>query len=305
MSTHLGLHDSPPYRDGYLSIGNFDGVHLGHRAILSKLVEKARAARTTSTVLTFDPHPIQLLRPEFLPPKLTTLEEKAELIQSCGVDHVVVYPTDHSLLELEPESFFKQIVLNHFQARGMVEGPNFYFGKNRAGTTETLQQLCFEHQMSLEIVSPTLLGELMVSSSEIRSNLKQGHVSLAASQLGRPYAISGVVIRGDERGRMLGFPTANLGEVETQIPKPGVYAAIARVGEKSWKAAINIGPNPTFGIVVQKIEAHLLDFEGDLYGQKICLDLIERVRDVKSFETVEELKQQVRKDIEQVQKMTK
>ncbi len=303
MPTHFGLHDSPPYRNGFLSIGNFDGVHLGHQAILSTLVEKAKSEGSPATVLTFEPHPIQLLRPEFLPPKLSTLQNKTDLILGCGVDHVVVYPTDRSLLELGPEQFFEQIVLDHFHARGMVEGPNFYFGKNRAGTTETLEHLCTKNELSLEIVTPTRLGGKMVSSSEIRTNLQHGNVSQVVEQLGRPYSITGTVIQGDERGRKLGFPTANLGDIETQIPMPGVYAAVAQFGDQTRQAAVNIGANPTFGVESLKIEAHLLDFEGNLYGKQIRLEFTDRVRDVKTFESVDNLKRQVLEDIEIVRSL--
>lgn len=301
MPVHYGLQDSSAYRNGFLSIGNFDGVHLGHQSILSRLVDRALEARTTSCVLTFEPHPLQVLKPEIAPPpRLTTLEEKTQLILGRGVDHVIVYPTDRNLLDSIAGEFFQKFVIDRFSAQGLVEGPNFYFGKGRAGTIETLRTLCNAHELSLDVVSPLRRGENMISSSAIRRMLAQGDVSAVAEQLGRRYSITGIVSEGEQRGRTLGFPTANLINVETLIPEDGVYAAVVRNEVGAWVAAVNIGPNPTFDVSEQKVEAHLLDFEGDLYGQPLRLEFVERIREVATFSDVHELKQQVENDIKKV-----
>ncbi len=301
MPVHDGLQDSSAYRNGFLSIGNFDGVHLGHQSILSRLVDQTRAAGTVSCVLTFEPHPLEILKPEIAPPpRLTTLEEKARLILKQGVDHVIVYPTDRDLLNSTASQFFQKIVMDHFASQGMVEGPNFFFGKDRSGTTDTLQTLCITHEISLDVVSPLREGKEMISSSAIRRLLAQGNVGAAAQKLGRRYSITGVVSEGEKRGRTLGFPTANLTNVETIIPEDGVYAAIIRNEEGAWVAAVNIGPNPTFDVKERKVEAHLIDFEDNLYGQTIQLDFVERIRDVATFSDVNELKQQVENDITKV-----
>lgn len=313
MPVHYELELAPDYRDGFLSIGNFDGVHRGHQEILGQLVRQAHSAGTSACVLTFEPHPIQLLRPESAPPRLTTLEQKTQLLQDCGVDEVVVYPTDHVLLELGAEEFFDRIVRGHFAARGLTEGPNFYFGKNRSGTIETLQSLCQREQMSLKVVEPALLDGEMVSSTAIRRAVEHGEITRANQQLGRPYSMIGRISPGAQRGRTLGFPTANLEEIETLIPGDGVYAAIAclpagveqteRRARGRWAAAVNIGSNPTFADQQCKVEAHLIGFAGDLYGMEIELVFLERIRAVQTFTSVESLKQQVRADVDAAQQI--
>lgn len=304
MPVHYGLDQPEDYRNGFLSIGNYDGVHAGHRAILTRLVERARTTGTDSCVLTFEPHPIQLLRPEVLPPRLSTLADKCQQILAAGVDHVVVYPTDESLLTLTAEEFFQRIVVAHFQARGLIEGPNFFFGKGRSGNIETLQNLCQTSGMSLDILSPALLTTtMMISSSSIRKSIEMGDVQAAAAQLGRRYSVSGLVTVGEQRGRTLGFPTANLSEVETMLPEDGVYAAFADLPVGQYVAAVNIGPNPTFGTATRKVEVHLLDFFGDLYGQKLRIEFVEQIRKIRTFGSVAELQSQIEQDVDQVREI--
>ncbi|MBT5020970.1 bifunctional riboflavin kinase/FAD synthetase [Planctomicrobium sp.] len=303
MPLHNGLKDFNGSRDCFLSIGNFDGVHLGHQSILSRLVELAQSNNRQSVVLTFEPHPIQLLRPEFAPPRLTSLQEKTKRILATGVDHVVVYPTDEALLNLTAEEFFQQIVVDHFHAQGLVEGPNFFFGKNRAGNIQSLAKLCDAHEMSLNILSPLENNGEMTSSSAIRKAIENGDMRTAKTQLGRAYSISGKVIQGDQRGRTIGFPTANLSDVETLIPADGVYAARVEFADKTYSTAVNIGPNPTFGIKSKKIEAHLLNFNGDLYGRTLQLEFIQQIRSIQIFNSAEDLKQQINQDLLQVREI--
>ena len=265
--------DAASWRGGYVSIGNFDGVHRGHQRLIKTLKTRADQAGVPTVVLTFDPHPITILRPGETPPRLSTITRKAELLHHYGVDCVIAYPTDRELLKLSPEEFFQQIILDQFHARGMVEGPNFFFGRNRAGTIETLKQFCNEHQLTLDIVEPLSEAEsetdsVFVSSSLIRQSVLAGEIQRATELLGHPYQIEGVVSAGAQRGRTLGFPTANLEQIETLLPPAGVYAAVAHLqveGEtKRFAAAINLGTNPTFDDHRQKLEAHLLNFSGDL-----------------------------------------
>ena len=299
MSLFRGFADqSDEYTGGFVSIGNFDGVHLGHQRILKELVDQSRNTNSPSVVLTFDPHPIHLLRPEVAPPRLTTPERKAELIMACGVDHVIAYPTDNDLLGLDPESFFEQIVQQKLLARGLVEGPNFFFGKNRAGTIETLQQLCDSHQLSLKIVTAEKSDHGMISSSAIRKALFEGDVTAAAKQLGRPYSISGRVVSGAKRGREIGFPTANLAEVETALPADGVYACQCVLEEKQWPVAVSIGGNPTFDDAQHKVEAHLIGYEGELYGETLRVEFLSRIRAMRRFESRDDLIAQLGEDIE-------
>ena len=212
-----------------MSIGNFDGVHRGHQQMVGRLVEQAQAARAPAVVLTFDPHPIRLLAPDRAPPLLTTLEEKSRLLAGCGVDCLIVYPTDRELLELTPSAFFDGILREALQAKGLVEGPNFCFGRGRAGTVETLRGYCAEAGMSIEIAAPVSVGDQLVSSSAIRSDLAAGEFDRARAMLGRPYRLTGAVVRGAGRGRQLGFGTANLSDIRVLLPAGGVYAARSRV----------------------------------------------------------------------------
>lgn len=290
--------DHPPeYRGGVVSIGNFDGVHRGHGKILETLVARANEIGRPAVVLTFDPHPIRLLRPEAEPPSLSTLERKAELLTAAGVDVVIAYPTDQALLDLSPEGFFETIVRGRLDAAGLVEGPNFYFGKNRGGDVATLRELTEAAGMSLDVVEPLRVGEDYVSSSRIRTAIASGDVSTAVELLGHHYRVSGIVERGAGRGRELDTPTANLAEIRTLLPAPGVYAGRTEIDGDAYTAAVNIGPNPTFGDDAMKVEAHLVGYEGDLYGRSLALDFVDRIRDVRTFDSVEELQTQIAADV--------
>jgi riboflavin kinase/FMN adenylyltransferase len=305
MELQRGFDNPAAFRGGYVSIGNFDGVHRGHQSIVSMLVAKAQQAGVPAVVLTFDPHPIHLLRPQHAPPSLSTINRKAELLQGCGVDCVIAYPTDEALLDLTPEQFFERIIRSEMNVLGLVEGPNFFFGRDRAGDIETLHSLCDAAGLSLDVVPALQFGDRMVSSSAIRSDIAAGRVSHAVDLLGHPYRLQGNVVKGAERGSDLGFPTANLEQIETLLPADGVYAGMAHVSGRTFAAAINIGHNPTFDEAMRKVEVHLIDFTGDLYGERLDVDLFERVRDIVQFDSVEALKQQLSSDMEQVRAVAK
>ena len=292
-----GFDASAGYGGGFLSIGNFDGVHRGHQQMFASLTRHARERGVPAVVFTFDPHPIELLRPEQAPPALTSFDQKAELLEQAGVDFLVVYPTDLRLLNLSARDFFESVVLGEFNACGMVEGPNFYFGRNREGTVQSLEAFCRQTELKLDIVPPVYVGTRMVSSSVVRQLLGDGQIEEAASLLGRNYRVTGRVAQGSERGRLIGFPTANLSHVVTLLPKDGVYAAIAHFEGGPRVAAVNLGANPTFGEHRRKLEAHLLDFEGDLYGQPIEIEFVRRIRDTRPFSGAEELQQQLDRDV--------
>jgi riboflavin kinase / FMN adenylyltransferase len=289
------------YRGGYVAIGNFDGVHRGHQRMIGTLVEQARAAGVSAVVMTFDPHPIALLAPGRVPPSLSTLERKAELIEACGVDALIAYPTNQALLNLTPEDFFQQIVRGRLQAVGLVEGPNFCFGRDRAGDIHTLRQLCDREGLQLTIVEAVPgEGVEMVSSSAIRDAIGQGRIATAVAMLGHPYRLTGRVESGARRGAGLGFPTANITGVTTLLPPDGVYVGGCEIDGATYPAAVHLGPNPTFSEQTRKLEVHLLDFAGDLYGRSLSIDLIDRVRDTMRFEDANALQQQLQRDIEAV-----
>jgi riboflavin kinase/FMN adenylyltransferase len=291
-------------RGGAVSIGNFDGVHQGHARIVETLHAQAAAVGGPSIVFTFDPHPVRLLRPNEVPPPLTWSDRKADLIRELDVDGMVVYPTDEKLLALTPQEFFRQIVVEQLGARAMVEGPNFFFGKDRAGDIEVLRSLCAASDITLEVVQPLTVGTEYVSSSRIRRLIEAGDVGQAAEMLTRPYRIRGMVTHGAGRGAKLGFPTANIDAIDTILPAIGVYAGWAFFGNERWPAAVNIGPNPTFGEDRLKVEAHLIGYSGSLYGQPLEVDFLARVRETRRFASVEELQQQLASDVREVEHRT-
>jgi riboflavin kinase/FMN adenylyltransferase len=284
-------------RSGAVAIGNFDGVHLGHARIVQRLIAKAREVGGPAIVFTFDPHPAWLLRPSEAPPPLTWTDRKMELLVGLGVDAMIAYPTDEALLQLSPQQFFDQIVRQKLDARAMVEGPNFYFGHNRTGNVEVLSQLCCEAGISLDVVEPLVIDGDYVSSSRVRRLISAGDVQAANRMLTRPYRIRGMVTHGAGRGAKLGFPTANVGAIDTLLPAQGVYAGQGWFGASTYPAAISLGPNPTFGENAIKVEVHLIGFAGSLYGQPLEVDFLARLRDIRPFPSVEALKQQLDSDI--------
>ena len=299
------LSETESCRGGFVAIGNFDGVHRGHQRMIGTLVEQARTENVPAVVFTLDPHPIALLAPGQVPPSLSTLERKADLLEGCGVDALIAYPTDHALLELSPDEFFQRIIRQTLDARGLVEGPNFCFGKDRAGDVETLRELCERDGLTLTVVEAvTTDAETVVSSSQIRRAIQDGRIADAVAMLGHPYRLSGVVETGARRGSELGFPTANLSGVKTLLPPDGVYAARCEVGGLTRAAAVHLGPNPTFDDGTRKLEVHVIDYAGDLYGQPLSIDLIDRVRDTMRFEDVESLRSQLASDVESIRRQS-
>ena len=301
MATHT-IHYHEPLgkacRGGAVTVGNFDGVHRGHQALLAGLRRQASAVGGPAVVLTFDPHPLQLLRPAQFQPVLTTLADRAELLHGYGADEVVVLRTTPELLHLSARDFFEQVLRGRLDARAVVPGFNFGFGRDREGTVETLAAFCREAGLAFALVPPLELDGRPISTSRVKGELVRGDVRQAAVLLGRPYRLRGVVGTGQRRGQTLGFPTANLEAAETIVPADGVYAGSAHADGGSWPAAVNVGPNPTFGEGARKIEAHLIGFQGDLYGHKLALDFVERLRDTRPFAGPNELVRQLRADVE-------
>lgn len=306
MATHwIEWHQISPdiCQGGVVTIGNFDGVHRGHAALLLQVILQGKALTGPSIVITFDPHPLRLLRPELAPDALTSMEQRAALLHEKGVDQVVILKTSPDMLAQDADTFFESVVVRGLRARALVEGQNFGFGRGRKGNIATLAQLCQKHGLALTVVPPQNLGEEEISSSAARRFLQEGNVIHAAHLLARPYRLTGRVVSGAQRGRTLGFPTANLTDIQTLIPRDGVYACQVCVAERPWMAAVNIGPNPTFGENARKVEVHLLDFTGDLYGRVLDLDFIDRMRDTVRFDNIEQLRTQLHQDIAAVRSM--
>ncbi len=306
MKLFRKLSDFPEsLRGGAMTIGNFDGVHRGHSRLIAQLKQFASELKSSTIVFTFDPHPVRLLRPEKAPPPLTWTRRKADLLSELGVDAVIAYPTNMKLLELSPEAFFQQVICDYVGAKALVEGPNFFFGKGRAGNTETLHELCKKKDMQLKIVEPLRDEDEYISSSRIRALIADGDVNTARNFLTQPYRIRGMVTHGAARGSTIGFPTANLDAIDTLVPKVGVYAGRAQIEGRWHWAAINIGPNPTFGEELPKVEVHILDYDGNLYGKPLEVDFIDRLRDIRHFESADLLVAQLTEDVSQTRSIAR
>jgi riboflavin kinase/FMN adenylyltransferase len=302
-SLTIDWHDRPPgtCRGGAVTIGNFDGVHLGHASLVEALRAEARAVGGPAVALTFDPHPLELLRPGQKQPLLTTPEDRSRLLQELGADHVLVLRATTDLLALTAEEFFDRVVRERLDARALVEGVNFGFGRNRAGNVETLAGLCRGAGLVLRVVPAVQVGGVEVSSSQVRALLLGGAVGEAAALLGRPYRLHGTVGTGQRRGQGLGFPTANVEQARTLVPGDGVCAVRVHLDGPgpAWPGAANVGPNPTFGEQARKVEVHLIGFAGDLYGRALAVDFVRRLRDTRPFGSVAELVEQLRRDVEE------
>ncbi len=306
MITIENVRDFPAEaRGSYVTVGNFDGVHRGHQRLISRLRAKADQAHVPALAITFDPHPVTLLRPEMAPVPLVWPAREIELLKKAGASRVAVFRTGPWLLELSAREFFDQVLCQQLGARGLVEGPNFAFGHDRQGNVHSLARWCAESAMDFEVVEAEETEGRLVSSSLIRQFVTEGQVGEATRFLGHPHRIRGVVAHGAGRGAGLGFPTVNLDGIDTLIPADGVYAALAWIeGQTSaWKAACNIGPNPTFGEQVRKVEAHLIGFAGDLYGKSVELDFLKRLRGTKKFSSLDELLKQIRADIDETRQI--
>lgn len=298
---------------GALTIGNFDGVHRGHQAIIQQVRKLADQVSGPAVVFTFDPPPSRLLRPDFAPASLTGIERRTELLRKLGIDFVIVYPTTMQLLDLEPEQFFESVVVRSLRAKAVAEGENFRFGKQRRGDIPMLRKLCENSGIQFSLLEPQQDQGEWISSTRIRTLIDAGDISGANRLLIEPYRISGKVGHGAQRGRTLGFPTANLEGIPVLCPPPGVYAgritdcidskknALTLASPVGMPVAINIGPNPTFDEASMKVEAHIIGYAGDLYDFEIEIELVAKLRDVQKFESKEQLLSQLTMDIERVE----
>jgi riboflavin kinase/FMN adenylyltransferase len=286
-------------RGGTLAIGNFDGVHRGHAQLVRELVAQARRLAAPSIIFTFDPPPIAILFPQrVLSAPLTDIERRAELLHQLGVDIVVAYPTDMALLRLTAEEFFQTVILDTLGAQAIVEGPNFRFGHDRLGDVDMLGRLCDASELSLSIVPASNDEVGMISSTRVRELINAGNIAGANELLTQPYQIAGQVGHGAGRGHTLGTPTANLTKIRVLVPPHGVYAGCIPVGEDFCAAAIHIGPNPTFADDTVKVEVHLLDWRGELYGTNLSCVFLDRLREVQKFNSPSELQSQIAHDID-------
>ncbi len=283
-----------------VTVGNFDGVHRGHQALVAAAVLGARSTGGVSVVLTFDPHPSRVLSPDRAPEALMTVDQKEELLSRLGVDRLALLPFTTEISRLAPEEFARRVLQRALGARRVVVGSNFRFGRGRAGDIALLRRLGDELGFEAQAVEPVWHEGAPISSTRIREALARGAVGAARELLGRAFFVDGEVVLGDGRGKLLGVPTANLALRNETLPRPGVYAATCRLlpagGPRA--AVVNLGRRPTFGGGETTLEAHLLDFSGDLYGAILRVEFQERLRDERRFDGPEALVKQIRDDIE-------
>ena len=286
------------------TIGNFDGVHLGHQKLIARVRDRARILKISSVVITFDPHPLRVLVDKKTPPFITLTEQKLELISKLEVDYVLCIKFTKDLAALKPEEFVQKYLVNGLKLKELIIGYDYAFGKGRRGNFELLNKLGEKFGFAVEQLSPVMVDGAIVSSTRIRDMVQAGMVWEARKLLGRFYRVQGKVITGQKRGGpLLGFPTANICLKDELFPKTGVYAVWAEVLGQVYPGVANIGYNPTFGKDYLSVEAHILNFKQNIYGQDIRVHFVQRLRSEKKFSGLNELKKQIQADIELGQKI--
>jgi riboflavin kinase/FMN adenylyltransferase len=283
-----------------ITVGTFDGVHRGHWEVLQEIRRRAEVTDRRSVLVTFDPHPLRIVKPEHAPPLLTTPVEKKEILAESGLDYAVFLSFTEALSRYSPRRFVEEILVDRLGVQELVIGYDHGFGRNRAGDADTLRAIGSELGFDVDVVPPVGSGEDPVSSSRIRKAVSEGRMSEARACLGRPYSVRGIVVRGDGRGRGLGFPTANLkvSNADKLIPPPGIYAVRGVLRSGTHAGALHLGPRPTFRGSPPTIELHLLDYDGNLYGEEVRVDFVDRLREVRPFDSVAGLVEQMREDVE-------
>ena len=297
MKIFHGTENANIARPTVLTLGVFDGLHLGHQRIMQTVVERAKAVNSIPTAITFDPHPRSVLHPQSAPPLLQTLDQRLANFEVLGIEQAIVIPFDLAFAQTDAAEFLSDIVRDRLHAKEVYLGKGFEFGKNRGGNIELLRKVSRELGFFADEVDEVRLRGKRISSSKIRQLLDKGRVNLVRRMLGRPYGVEGVIIRGNRRGHTIGFPTANLKPHNRVIPRFGVYATATLVNG-TWRRSItNIGVRPTFENEAEpSIETYLFDFDGDLYGDVLRVRFLHRIRDERKFNGIDELKAQIEKD---------
>lgn len=298
MQVFESLEIAVKFANPILTIGNYDGLHLGHRRIIERIKLKAREQKGTSMLMTFHPHPLTILKPEKFVGLITPLHVKRRLIEEAGVDVLFIVPFTDEFHLINPELFVDSLLMEKLGIKGLIVGYDFKFGKGGKGNVEYLASKSTEYGFFFEIQAAITLDGEKVGSNRIRKMIQDGDVRKAAAHLGRPYMIEGTVIKGDGRGRTIGFPTINLKSDFPLIPKRGVYISMVEIDGKKFSGVTNIGYNPTFDGQGLTIETYILDFSQDLYGREIALYFLNRIRDEVKFSSVDELKGRIWKDVE-------
>jgi riboflavin kinase/FMN adenylyltransferase len=293
-----------PLRNPVLTIGNFDGVHRGHLVLFDKVKQIAKAIDGQSVVITFDPHPVKVMKPENGLPLITPIKQKLKLISDAGIDVIFCISFNKQFSAISARDFVKEILVDRIGVREIVVGYDYAFGRGRRGDIKLLRGMGKQFGFNVHVIEPIHLDKTLVSSTYIRDLVLEGDLVEAKRLLGRDYQISGTIIKGKGRGTdLLGIPTANLQTLDELIPKKGIYAVIVDMEDDSHYGICNIGNNPTFGENALSIETHLLDFNKDILGKEFTIKFLHRLREEKKFDSKEELVDQIRKDITRSRKL--
>jgi riboflavin kinase/FMN adenylyltransferase len=296
-----------PFVNAVITIGNFDGVHIGHQALFHEVIEKAAAVKGTAIAMTFEPHPMRVLTQNNHPPLITLYEQKKELIERSGIDVLICVPFTKKFAALSAEEFIRDLLIQKIGMKAIIVGEDYTFGKNREGNLAVLKS--YAAQMDYEVIVAEWIKSARkaaqrISSTRIRKRVMSGDIETARKMLGRHYQIRGLVVKGRDRGgKLLGTPTANINLQDELCPKTGIYAVTVEYGQQLYRGVANIGYSPTFNDNEFTVEVHILDFDENIYDRKIRVNFIERIRDEKKFNGIDELKSQIHQDIEDARKI--
>lgn len=293
---HIG-EQSPTLPGSVVTLGNFDGVHLGHQALICGAVRDAKQAGIPSVVLTFEPHPLKVLAPERAPKLIVTHEDKIRLLENFGVDIVAVQPFDLGFAKLSPDAFVHGLLVGRLKAKKLWVGKDLRFGQGRKGSVADLKDWGGRLGLEVSVVDPILVDHQRVSSSRIRELIGQGRVDQVKPLLGRYHFVSGRITKGHRRGKDLGFPTANIAARTEVLPLDGIYATVFNLERRALPSVTSVGLNPTFGEGPRTVESYIMDFSGDIYGAEVRVSFIQRIRDEEKFSSVQDLVAQIRADV--------
>jgi riboflavin kinase/FMN adenylyltransferase len=291
-----------PFINPVVTLGNFDGVHLGHQRIFERLKAEATKIQGEALVITFEPHPLKILSPKHCPPLITPFKKKMMLIEKIGIKRVLCIEFSLAFAEISPLEFVRDILAEKVNTKKAIIGYNYHFGKGKSGDAETLKEICKRFNIEVEVIEALTIDHIIVSSSKIRELIQEGNVEKASKLLGRDYPIIGKVIEGAKRGYALGYPTANLEISEELYPKTGVYAVEVQWQNQVFKGLANVGYNPTFDTKAFSLEVHILNFNREIYGDEVQVNFKKRIRDEIRFDSPSRLIDQIRKDIQWAEK---
>lgn len=300
MKIIRGVNRNCNIKDPVIALGNFDGIHIGHQSLIKKTVDLAKEIKGTPALFTFYPHPLKIIKHRYEPFIIQTFKEKVKITQGLGIEAIICARFTKEFANMHPKDFVEEILINNFHVRYVCVGHDYTFGEKGKGGIKSLKEYSDKFGFDLAVIPPVKINGIIVSSTKIREFLRQGDIENANRFLGRAYKISGIVKKGDSRGASLGFPTANIYPKNEIILRNGVYAAYVYIKSKRYRSAVNVGFNPTFSGKEKHIEAFLIDFDGDIYGEKIEIEFVDFVRSEKRFRRIQDLVKQIQRDVKYV-----